>query len=100
MTGLVYRSILPDVKIRRLIDTIKAGRPEYSEENVQVNQREYVVFAEGVGSFYARDGNEVEFSVLEGADEGWVNLYLNGQVTVALLHQRKHHHISCQQLYS
>ena len=33
-------------------------------------------------------GHEAEYSVLPGADHGWVKLYLNGQVVVALLHQR------------
>lgn len=55
----------------------------------QVNQREYALQAEVVGSFYACDGNRVEYSVADGADPDWVRLYLNGQVLVALLHQRK-----------
>ncbi len=34
-------------------------------------------------------GKEVKFSVEPSADPEWVQLYLSGQVLVALLHQRK-----------
>ena len=43
----------------------------------------------GWATFTCSDGLEVEFTVFPGADPEWVQLYLNGQVLVALLHQRK-----------
>ena len=58
-------------------------------DNWQVSQNEFALQMEGVGDFYARNGNYVEFSPSEGADPEWVKLYLNGRVLVALLHQRK-----------
>ncbi|MDF1561306.1 MAG: hypothetical protein P1P83_14035 [Bacteroidales bacterium] len=63
--------------------------PLYSAGNWQASQREFFMAVEGVGRFHVRDGNTVEYSVAPGADRDWVNLYLNGQVLVALLHQRK-----------
>ena len=55
----------------------------------QVGQREYALQVPGVGSYYAADGNRVLFHAEPGADTNWVRLYLNSQVLVALLHQRK-----------
>jgi len=54
-----------------------------------VSQNEFLLKAEGTGQFYACDGREVDYSVMPDADDGCVQLYLNGQVLVALLHQRK-----------
>ena len=58
-------------------------------KNCQASQEEFALQVDEVGSFLVRDGREVLFSVVPGADPEWVRLYLNGQVLVALLHQRK-----------
>jgi len=79
---------LSDVKIVRSGSVSKVSRPEYVSENLQVSQDEFFMLAAGVGAFYAREGKEVEYCPEAGADEGWVRLFLNGQVLVALLHQR------------
>jgi len=84
-----YVSPLAGVKVRECALPCAVASPAFSGENLWVNQNEYSVFAEGVGYFYASNGQEVICNVLPGADEGWVRLYLNGQVLVALLHQRK-----------
>ena len=63
--------------------------PLFLSDGVAVNEREYSLTVPGVGDFYACDGSEAEYSPLPGADLQWVNLYLNSQVLVALLHQRK-----------
>lgn len=60
-----------------------------SDESIVVNETEYLQKVAGVGKFYASDGRYVEYLAEEGADPEWVHLYLNGQVLVALLHQRK-----------
>ena len=80
--------LLPDVTITQVRVTRKVRNPLYSTDNLQVSQREYSLLVPILGSFFACGGREVEFSVLPGADEDWVKLYLNGQVLVALLHQR------------
>lgn len=81
------QSFLPGVIVRQCLSQRNVNAPVYSGENIQVNQREFATRIEGVGSFYACDGKEVEFSVEPGADPDWVQLCLNGQVLVALLHQ-------------
>ena len=63
--------------------------PVFTGENILANQQEFSMDVDGVGSFYVSGGNEVEFTPLSGADPGWVELILNGQVLVALLHQRR-----------
>ena len=80
---------LPDVDIRRCHDARRVVNPAWSGSGMLVNQHEFLLVAEGTGQFYACNGRELEYSVLPDADDGWVHLYLSGQVLVALLHQRK-----------
>jgi hypothetical protein len=63
--------------------------PVASGDMWEVSGNEFSLRAIGVGNFYVSDGREVKFTVFPGADPEWVQLYLNGQVLVALLHQRK-----------
>ena len=84
-----YKAVLPDVTTVRVQAARKVQNPVYSVDNLQVSQRDFSMQVPGVGSYYVHDGREVEYSVEPGADPGWVKLYLNGQVLVALLHQRK-----------
>lgn len=85
----MLKFLLPDVTVRRAGKIRVIKDPHFSGENFLVNQREFSLFAEGIGNFYAFNGNEVEFAPVSGADPDWVDVYLNGQVLVALLHQRK-----------
>ena len=80
---------LNDVIIERVAFKMEVADPKYIGENCQVNQKEFAIQFPGVGSFYARDGREVVYCTEPDADHDWVKLYLNGQVLVALLHQRK-----------
>ena len=84
-----FKSVLPDIIIRECALPGKEMEPVYSADNLQVNQNEFSLQVPEVGSFYVRDGKEVEYSIVQGADPNWVQLYLNGQVLVALLHQRE-----------
>jgi len=91
--------IVPGVNVRRVdeVPVVSASAsssavvsvPDIAGENWQVNQGEFALQVDGVGSFYVRDGKEVLYSVVPGADPEWVWFYLNGKVLVALLHQRK-----------
>lgn len=89
LSEMDLKSVLPDVIVRQCISPRRVIDPAYSGESLQVNQREFATQVDGVGSFYACDGIEVEYSIMPGADHDWVKLYLEGQVLVALLHQRK-----------
>ena len=42
----------------------------------------------GVGAYLVRDGNNIEYTVVSGADPGAVELYLYGVARAALMHQR------------
>jgi len=83
--------LLPDSEIASTdpenLPEVKA--PIWFGAGRQVGQREYALQVPGVGSYYAVDGNRVLFHAEPGADTKWVRLYLNSQVLVALLHQRK-----------
>ena len=79
---------LDDVKITAVDSARRVESPAYSSVNWQVSSDAFSIQAEEVGSFYAAGGHEVEYSVLPGADNGWVRLYLRGQLLVALMHQR------------
>ncbi len=80
---------IPDVTLRLVEKPRLASSPLFVGDNWQVNQDEYALQVDGVGCFYAGNGNMVEYAPADGADPDWVNLYLNGQIVVALLHQRK-----------
>jgi len=80
---------LDNVTLYRVATVRPIVKPLCCLSDRQMNEREFALQAEGVGSFYACDGKRVEYSVADGADPDWVRLYLNGQVLVALLHQRK-----------
>lgn len=78
-----------DVTLKEVGTVPDVKNPLSSGEQWQANGAEFSLQAPGVGAFYVRDGREVIYSVAAGADSDWVRLYLNGQVLVALLHQRQ-----------
>ena len=84
-----FNRVLSGVTVKRCHLPVEAASPVYRGQNFQVNQNEFSLQVEGVGSFFAHNGSEILYSVDKGADPEWVRLYLNGQVLVALLHQRK-----------
>lgn len=79
---------LDDVKISEVAICRQVESPAHASGGWQVNRDAFSMQVEQVGSFYTVGGAEAEYSVLPGADPGWVRLYLHGQVVVALLHQR------------
>lgn len=80
---------LSDVILRNVEKPRKVEAPAYISNLWQINQRQFAMQVEGVGNFYACCGKEVEYAPVQDADPDWVNLYLSGQILVALLHQRK-----------
>jgi len=83
-----YVSPLDGVKVIECASPRIVESPVYTGENFRVGKDEFSLDTPEIGRFYVRGGSEVEYNVCQGADEGWVRLWLNGQVTVALLHQR------------
>jgi len=84
-----YSFLVRDVLLGEVDAVPLIKSPFVSGDVWQASGTEYSIQAPGVGSFYVYDGREVRFSPLQGADPDWVQLYLNGHVLVALLHQRK-----------
>ena len=84
-----YSISLPGTEVIRVEEPVSIREPMYEAAGLQVGPEEYSLSVPGTGCFYARKGNEVRYFVEVGADQEWVRLYLNGQVLVALLHQRK-----------
>lgn len=82
---------LPLIKVnaRNVNSACRVKNPVFSGENWQVNQNEFAMQVQGIGSFYVGYGKTVEYSTEPETDPQWVKLYLNGQILVALLHQRK-----------
>lgn len=71
------------VKVPRSVE-----KPLYESDFWQINQREFAMQIEGIGRFYAGNGNEVEYAPEEDATSESIELYLNGSVYGAILHQR------------
>ena len=80
---------LDDVEIRRVPTTQTIAEPLYANNWMSINKSEFSMQAEGAGTFYARDGKTVEFSPTEHASTPTIELYLNGSVFGAILHQRQ-----------
>lgn len=80
---------LSDVSVHELKYTRKVKSPLYADTLWQINQNEFAMQVEGIGSFYACNGTEVEYSPTDGATLASIELYLNGSVYGAILHQRK-----------
>jgi len=80
---------LSDVIIREVPEARRLTKRGYADSFRQVNNSEFAMQVASAGNFYARDGNYVEYAPSPGADREWIRLYLNGQVLVALLHQRR-----------
>jgi hypothetical protein len=78
-----------DVTFNKTSAASKVKCPSFSTDNWQAGPREFSMQVPGVGDFYAKEGNYIEYFPVPRADPEWIKLYLNGQVLVALLHQRK-----------
>jgi hypothetical protein len=84
MHGFPVGDILPRKvsKVRRVSD------PVYADSSLMISQHEFSMEVEKVGSFYACNGSEVEYTPAKGATRASLELYLNGSVYGAILHQR------------
>ena len=80
---------LDDVDVQRVPNTRTIAEPIYTNNWMSINEKEFFMQVEGAGRFYARDGKSVEFSPTEQASTPTIELYLNGSVFGAILHQRQ-----------
>ncbi len=80
---------LKDVTIYQVKKVRRVKSPVFSLSWMELNQHSFWMQIDGVGSFYACDGNEVEVAPAPGTSQAAVRLYLEGSVYGAILHQRK-----------
>ncbi len=79
---------LDDVLLKQVKEPRTVKVPLYADSFWQINQNEFSMQVEGVGRFYACNGIDVEYAPAEDATQAMVELYLNGSVYGAILHQR------------
>ncbi|HUX95288.1 MAG TPA: hypothetical protein VMV47_06095 [Bacteroidales bacterium] len=77
------------MSIREVTLTRKVTNPSFADNYWQMNQNEFAMHVEEIGSFYACNGNEIEFALDRGVSAESAQLYLNGSVYGAILHQRQ-----------
>ena len=83
-----FRFPLKDVTILITEQKTQVNSPLYSDEWNQINQNDFALDAEGVAWFYAKNGNYIEIFPYENYNQHTLELYLNGSVYGAILHQR------------
>ena len=80
---------LPDVKIEITQIKKEVETPLYDDGFCKLNQNEFSMDVEDVGSFYASGGNYIALVLNPKATQATIELYLNGSTYGAILHQRK-----------
>lgn len=80
---------LDDVEISCVNEIRQIKNPFFSNDWMSISATEFTMKVENVGSFYAGNGNCIEYSPDEYADPGAIELYMNGSVYGAILHQRQ-----------
>lgn len=80
---------LDDVEIRKTEAVSQVKNPFFSNEWMSISPSEFTMTVENVGSFYAGNGKRIEYNPGENTDSSAIELYLNGSVYGAILHQRR-----------
>ena len=80
---------LDDVEIVLVDEISQPEEPLYSNDWMSISASEFSMDVENVGRFYVRDGNRIEYAPDEKADSPTLELYMNGSVYGAILHQRR-----------
>jgi hypothetical protein len=79
---------LSDVKIEITGEKQFVDTPGYTEYGTRVNQHEFSLAIDSVAHYFARNGNFIQISPYQNASKHNIELYLNGSVYGAILHQR------------
>jgi hypothetical protein len=86
---MLFRFPIKDVKVNTTTDKKIIKNPAYSTGCIDLNQFEYTLDLEGIAWFYANNGNQIELISHLPDSQSVIELYLNGSVYGAILHQRK-----------
>lgn len=80
---------LDDVEISCVEEISQVENPFFSNDWMSISASEFSMTVNHVGSFFAGNGNRIEYSPGPHAGPGAIELYMNGSVYGAILHQRK-----------
>ncbi len=89
ISRMQFKFPLKDVKIEITDIKKEVDTPLYDDGFFRLNQNEFSMHVEGVGSFYASGGNYIALVLNPKATQATIELYLNGSTYGAILHQRK-----------
>jgi hypothetical protein len=78
-----------DVSIEIVDRKIEIQEPHYSDGFYRINQNEFTLDVEKVAWFHVTGGNSISVFPYPEAEARDINLYLNGSVFGAILHQRE-----------
>lgn len=79
---------LSDIDIKQVDEIQEIQEASLQSDWLRMTENEFRMVAAGVGTFYASNGSTIRFSVEKEATDESVELYLNGSVFGAILHQR------------
>lgn len=79
---------LSDVVVSRVASARKVQNPLYADDFWQISPQEFAMQVEGVGDFFVCNGKDVEYAPYSDVTLESLELYLNGSVYGAILHQR------------
>lgn len=85
-----FRFLLSDVSIQIIHEYRRISPSLAIDEYTQVNDHEFHFFVPQLAHFYAKKGKEIEILPIGKLDQKAIELYLNGSVLGAILHQRHH----------
>jgi hypothetical protein len=74
------------IKTTHLKNTVT--QPVYSDKFLKINKNEFSLNIDGVAFFYVKNGKHIEITPAAGYNKNTLELFLNGSVYGAILHQR------------
>jgi len=88
VNNTIYRFPINDVEIDISSEKIFVESPVFSNHFIQINKNEFSLKLDKIAHFYARDGKYIRISPEEGCEQQSIEVYLNGSIYGAILHQR------------
>lgn len=86
--NMPFRFPINDVVIKITTEKTMVTLPLYADKYSQINQQEFSLNVEGVAHYYASNGTYIEVTPCKNYNVHTLELYLNGSIYGAILHQR------------
>lgn len=80
---------IPNIQIKEVANLPATQEPLYSTSRFMVNEDDLTIVVDGVAKYRVQDGDKVSLQVYPEADQQSVQLFLNGSVFGAVLHQKR-----------